>query len=110
MKWNGEVIEAEFNYPGELPVFDGHFPDYPIVPGAYCFGIVVYLLKKTLGLPPVPWMIKKAKFSSPIQPSKKIKIIIKLNMEKGKLVSLKANFKNNGLDLANLKIHFNDQS
>ena len=49
------------------PVFAGHFPGMPIVPGVMLLDAVLHVIADTAG--PACWRIASAKFLSPLAPS-----------------------------------------
>ena len=62
-------IRAELEFDADAPVFDGHFPGNPILPGFCQLEIILMLMNKALS--GSCWKLKKmknAKFFSPILP------------------------------------------
>jgi len=59
---------ATWAVPGDHPVFAGHFPSRPIVPG-------VVLLDRLLGFVAVPCDIANAKFLSPARPGEVLEFL-----------------------------------
>ena len=58
---------AEYRLPLAFLGFQGHFPDYPVLPAMLQFAMVRLLIEEALGEPCV-LDIRSAKFSSPIHP------------------------------------------
>ncbi|MCR5764077.1 MAG: hydroxymyristoyl-ACP dehydratase [Treponema sp.] len=66
----------------ECNFFDGHFPEFKILPAVGQFGIVSHLALKYFGFPENVSKIKRMKFSMPILPDSKLKIDLDFNKEK----------------------------
>lgn len=50
------------------PVFAGHFPGHPIVPGVLLLDRVLQLAQAQRGTPGEAWQVVQAKFLSPVGP------------------------------------------
>ncbi len=55
-------------FPASLPVFAGHFPGRPLVPGVYLLAAVAELAGRALGRPLTILQIERAKWSAPALP------------------------------------------
>lgn len=58
------------------PVFAGHFPEYPIVPGACLVQIAQELMTDYLNKPVTFTAIRNLKFRQPVTPDKQVQFII----------------------------------
>lgn len=74
-------ISGEFNFPGDLKVFKGHFPEKPILPGIAQIEMVKFCLETILDKKLFIQSIKKTKFSHFIEPDRPISIHITLFSE-----------------------------
>jgi len=63
---------AEFVLGPELPLFAGHFPGHPLVPGVMQIETIPVALKRITGHSYRVVRIKKAKFSSPVTPGEQV--------------------------------------
>ena len=62
-------ITLEFSVPGTSPYFDGHFPDFSILPAVAQIEIIIRFASKYFGLDITVSEIKRVKFTNIIQPS-----------------------------------------
>ena len=76
-------VELEFVIPITSDFFDGHFPEYKLLPAVAQFEIVTRFAKKYLGTQRWVPSIKRIKFSAPIRPDTKIHLELKHNTAKG---------------------------
>lgn len=84
-KTDSSVI-LEVVIPESSDFFDGHFPEYKLLPAVAQFEVVTRFAKKYLGTERWVPHIKRIKFSAPIRPDTKIKLELNYKAEK-KLVS-----------------------
>lgn len=61
-------LEIEFSVPAESDFFDGHFPDFKLLPAVAQFELVTRFSKKYFGTERCVEKIRRMKFSSPILP------------------------------------------
>ena len=73
---DGAVLE--FRFPASQPVFAGHFPGHPIMPGVFQLEMARIAAEATHGEPLVVREISKAKFRRPIRPDENIRVELKL--------------------------------
>ena len=86
-------IHAEFNFPGTLELFKGHFPEKPILPGIAQIEMVRCSLETILKTKLAIQSIKKTKFSHLIEPDTPVLIHITLlpqGMDDGDLCQISA--------------------
>lgn len=69
-------IRAEIQVPGEAILFDGHFPDEPILPGVAQIALVMDLLAAALERPVTPQGISRVRFKKIIRPEETITVNI----------------------------------
>lgn len=75
------MIEASTNrrywaLPDDHPIFPGHFPDQPIVPGALLLDWVVQAVAQRLSRQASQLRIDSAKFLHPVGPNDRVEIIL----------------------------------
>lgn len=61
-------VKLEFTIPAESDFFDGHFPEFKLLPAVAQFEIVTRFAKKYLGTERAVTKINRIKFSAPIRP------------------------------------------
>lgn len=76
-------ISLEFVIPASSDFFDGHFPEYKLLPAVAQFEVVTRYSKKYFGTQRWVPSIKRIKFSAPIRPDTKIHLDLKYNAGKG---------------------------
>lgn len=76
-------IKLEFIIPESSDFFDGHFPEYKLLPAVAQFEIVTRFSRKYFGTQRYVPSIKRIKFSAPIRPDTKINLELEINREKG---------------------------
>lgn len=65
------MSEAEVVFAADHPVFAGHFPGHPIVPGALLLAEGLLALARAGG-GPGPFAVSNAKFLSPVKPGERV--------------------------------------
>jgi 3-hydroxyacyl-[acyl-carrier-protein] dehydratase len=79
-----ESIAAEAVVPAESPVFEGHFPGHPLVPGVLLVETMAqasgYMLLHRFGFARMPFLsaVKEAKFRSFVVPETRLEVAAKL--------------------------------
>ena len=81
----------EFNFNVDDPVFAGHFPNRPILPGIFQLEIARMAAEWMENRPLAVQEIARAKFQRPVLPGETLKLNLKLS-EVGSVVSAQANF------------------
>jgi len=76
-------IVLEFVIPATSDFFDGHFPEYKLLPAVAQFEVVTRFSRKYLGTQRYVPSIKRIKFSAPIRPETKIHLELSKNEAKG---------------------------
>ncbi len=89
-----ESIEATVTFNEKHPVFEGHFPGNPIVPGVIQVQIIKELLEEKMGKSLVLIQAKNIKFLSIISPVKypKVKVTIRVQDCENDLIKVHATF------------------
>ena len=62
------VYRGEFFFPENHPVFSGHFPAYPLLPGVYLLQSLWYVARPAWAQAPVLVSVQSARFSSQVRP------------------------------------------
>lgn len=75
-------IKLEFTIPEESDFFDGHFPEYKLLPAVAQFELVTRFCKKYFKTQRYVPKIKRIKFSAPIRPDIKVNLELNYNIEK----------------------------
>ena len=94
---SGPLLEAdgravfEFRFAAGDPVFAGHFPGNPILPGVFQLEMTRLAAESVLKCPLALREISKAKFRLPISPAETIRVELKLT-EKDGAVQARASF------------------
>ncbi|HVU27804.1 MAG TPA: hypothetical protein VHG71_08735 [Verrucomicrobiae bacterium] len=73
----------EFHFGADEPVFAGHFPGHPILPGIFQLEMTRLATEKILGYRLSVREIIKAKFLSPVLPGETIQLNLKWNNHDG---------------------------
>src|SRR5882672_7346279 len=81
----------EFNFNADDPVFAGHFPGRPILPGVFQLEIVRMAAEWIENRPLAVQEIAKAKFQRPILPGETLKLNLQLSEADG-IVSARGTF------------------
>ena len=76
-------VVMEFVIPGTSDFFDGHFPEYKLLPAGAQFEIITRFSRKYFGTQRYVPNIKRIKFSAPIRPETKIHLELTYKKEKG---------------------------
>ena len=75
-------IELEFVIPASCDFFDGHFPEYKLLPAVAQFEIITRFSRKYFGTQRYVPNIKRIKFSAPIKPDTKIHLELTYKKDK----------------------------
>lgn len=58
----------EIRIPPQHPVFAGHFPGMPVVPGAMLLDEALWAIEESTGVSVTQWIVKSVKFKMPVRP------------------------------------------
>jgi len=70
-----DAFESTLTLPADHPVFAGHFPAHPIVPGALILDEVLRLLSEHTAAGPV--VVRSAKFIHPATPGQPLQVTLR---------------------------------
>ena len=76
------AIALEFVIPASSDFFDGHFPQYKLLPAVAQFEVITRFSRKYFGTQRYVPNIKRIKFSAPIKPGTKIHLELTYKKEK----------------------------
>lgn len=76
-------VELEFVVPETSDFFDGHFPEFKLLPAVAQFEIITRFSRKYFGTQRYVPNIKRIKFSAPILPNSKVKLSLEHKVERG---------------------------
>ncbi len=77
------TIALEFVIPASSDFFDGHFPQYKLLPAVAQFEIITRFSRKYFSTQRYVPNIKRIKFSAPIKPDTKIHLELTYKKDKG---------------------------
>jgi 3-hydroxymyristoyl/3-hydroxydecanoyl-(acyl carrier protein) dehydratase len=81
----------EFRFSADDPVFAGHFPNRPLLPGIFQLEMTRVAAEIILNCPLAVREISKAKFQRPILPDETVRVELKLS-ETGDTIQARASF------------------
>jgi len=76
------TVEVKFCIPSASDFFNGHFPEYKLLPAVAQFECVTRFSKKYFGTLRYVPRIHRIKFSAPIRPDTTVQLKLELNKEK----------------------------
>ena len=76
-------LALEFVIPASCDFFDGHFPQYKLLPAVAQFEIITRFSRKYFGTQRYVPNIKRIKFSAPIKPDTKIHLELTYKKDRG---------------------------
>lgn len=76
-------VLLEFVIPASSDFFDGHFPEFKLLPAVAQFEVITRFSRKYFGTQRYIPNIKRIKFSAPILPDSKIKLELGYKADKG---------------------------
>ena len=69
----------EFRFGADDPIFAGHFPTYPVLPGVFQLEVARFAVELILQHPVALREVAKAKFLVPIGPGETVRLELKLS-------------------------------
>lgn len=84
-------VALEFVIPETSDFFDGHFPEFHLLPAVAQFEIITRFSRKYFGTQRYVPTIKRIKFSNPILPNSKLRLDLEYKTEKGSVTFNMAN-------------------
>lgn len=87
----GGSSTLEFCFPADDPIFAGHFPTRPLLPGVFQLEMTRFAVEAALHCPVTVREIIKAKFLRPIIPAETVRVELKL-IEKPDTIQARASF------------------
>lgn len=78
---HGAEVRAEASFPADLPVFAGHFPGVPLVPGVYLVEAVRGACARALGRPLRLGEVREARFLGRLLPGETVAIAVRCREE-----------------------------
>ena len=85
-------VVLKFEIPSSSDFFDGHFPEFKLLPAVAQFEIITRFSRKYFGTQRYVPSIKRIKFSAPIRPDSVIRLDLTHNVEKGTVSFTMADF------------------
>ena len=83
----GDGARGTCVFPADLPVFAGHFPRDPLVPGVYQLAAVVELCRRALERPTlVVATVARAKWTAPVRPGRNLVVTASWRVTDGEIV------------------------
>lgn len=80
-----QMVQLEFTIPKESDFFDGHFPEFHLLPAVAQFEVVTRFAKKYLGTQRYVPYIRRIKFSAPILPGTRCALKLEYTPSKGSI-------------------------
>jgi 3-hydroxyacyl-[acyl-carrier-protein] dehydratase len=71
---DGDVHVAAVTIDPRDPVFAGHYPGFPVYPGAYMMAVVDHTVRASTGLDLEMSAMRQAKFRSPVYPGDRVTV------------------------------------
>ncbi|MBQ9494715.1 MAG: hydroxymyristoyl-ACP dehydratase [Treponema sp.] len=78
---SSDSIQLEFTIPASSDFFDGHFPEFKLLPAVAQFEVVTRFAKKYFGTQRFVPKINRIKFSAPIRPDATVQLKLDINKE-----------------------------
>jgi len=100
------TFEASFAFPADLPVFKGHFPGNPIVPGVLLIECVRYALSQKLARPMRLVACARVKFKGLIRPAQEFELKASYRPLSDESYAVKASISYQGETMATFAMSF----
>lgn len=79
------LVELVFSVPADSDYFDGHFPDFQLLPAVAQFDIICRFARRYFKISHFIPRIRRVKFSSPVYPGSRVCLTMHLDREKSSL-------------------------
>lgn len=79
------LVELVFSVPADSDYFDGHFPDFKLLPAVAQFDIISRFARQYFGISHFIPHIRRVKFSSPVYPGSRVCLTMHLDRKKSSL-------------------------
>jgi|SRR5271154_441306 len=64
----GGILHSAIEVPADHPAFAGHFPGFPVLPGAVLIDEALQVIQRQRGIDLTEWQIASAKFQGTVRP------------------------------------------
>jgi len=64
----GDTLHGAIEVPADHPAFAGHFPGFPVLPGAALLDEALQVIQRQRGIDLTQWQIASAKFQGGVRP------------------------------------------
>jgi len=109
---DAKVLNATSVIPDESPVFEGHFPGHPLVPGVLMIETMAQasgiLIMHTIDFTKIPLLagVKEGKLRNFVGPKTQLEIVARIEHEGSGFAVTKAEIKSEGKRIANAQLTF----
>lgn len=104
------AIEGRAEFPASCCVFEGHFPETPVLPAVVQLGIVRSITESALDVELFPVAAEKVKFKEMVVPQEEFLISVKLNKKERKWKVRFTLHKNGGGNIASGTVTYTENS
>ncbi len=68
------IMQSSIEIPRDHPSFAGHFPTFPVLPGAALLDAVLQVIQRERGIDPMQWHIASVKFIGAVRPGDALRL------------------------------------